>query len=282
MAELGIVGIVLIIVNMLVSYRGLTNHSFLDTYKFEIDRILIYKEYKRLITSGFLHVSWTHLIFNMLSLLAFSGLLEHQIGSIGFVFVYFASLIGGNLLAIVVHRFHGDYSAVGASGAVCGVIFASIALFPDLGIRFFILPFFIPSWLYGIGFVAYSIYGIKSKKDNIGHEAHLGGALIGLLIAILLKPHTLIENYLPILVIAIPTVLFIYLIATRPHLLFIDNSFFKSQKKPIDIDHQYNENKLARQQEIDRILDKISAKGINSLSKKERQKLDDYSKRRRN
>lgn len=282
MAGLGIVGIALIILNIIVSYKGLTNHSFLNDYKFEIDRILIYKEYKRLITSGFLHVSWTHLFFNMLSLLAFSGLLENQLGSVGFILVYLTSLIGGNLLAIVVHRFHGDYSAVGASGAVCGVIFASIALFPDLGIRFFILPFFIPSWLYGIGFVAYSIYGIKSKKDNIGHEAHLGGALIGLLIAILLRPHSLIENYLPILLIAIPTLLFIYLIVTRPHILFIDNTFFKSQQKYVDIDHQYNENKLARQQEIDRLLDKISAKGINSLSKKERQKLDDYAQRRKN
>jgi membrane associated rhomboid family serine protease len=281
MSELGIVGIALIILNSIVSFKGLTDQSFLNAIKFEVDRILIYKEYKRLITSGFLHVSWTHLLFNMLSLLAFSGLLEHQIGSIGFLLVYLASLIGGNLLALAVHRFHGDYSAVGASGAVCGVIFASIALFPDLGIRFFILPFFIPSWLYGIGFVAYSIYGIKSKKDNIGHEAHLGGALIGMLIAILLRPQSLIENYLPILLIAVPTLLFIYLIATRPHLLLIDHSFFKSQQKYVDIDHQYNENKLAKQQEIDRLLDKISAKGINSLSKKERQKLDDYAKRRK-
>ena len=84
MAGLGIVGIALIILNIVVSYKGLTNHSFLNDYKFEIDRILIYKEYKRLITSGFLHVSWTHLFFNMLSLLAFSGLLENQLGSVGF------------------------------------------------------------------------------------------------------------------------------------------------------------------------------------------------------
>lgn len=174
---MGATGLFLIIVNIAFSYKGFSNNTFLDGYKFEVDKILISKEYKRLITSGFLHVSWMHLIFNMLSLYAFSGLLEYHIGELSFLVIYLTSMVGGNLLALFVHRNHGDYSAVGASGAVCGVIFASIALFPGMELGFFGIPISLPSWLYGIIYVAFSIYGIKSSRDNIGHEAHLGGVL---------------------------------------------------------------------------------------------------------
>lgn len=279
MKEIGFVGLILILVTLVVSYKGLKDKLFFENNKFEVDRILIHKEYKRLITSGFLHLSWSHLFFNMFSLFAFSISLESYLGSVYFLIIYFASLIGGNLLALFVHRNHGDYSAVGASGAVCGIIFASIALFPDMGIGFFILPFSIPSWLYGIIYIAYTMYGIKSNKDSIGHEAHLGGALVGMIVAILLQPTALMENYVTILLIALPTSVFILLIIKRPHILLIGSSFSKPPATYFDIDHKYNEEKAIKQKEIDRILDKISSRGINSLTKKEKQQLDAFSKK---
>ncbi len=278
MTDIGIIGLTLIIINIAFSYKGFLDISLFDNYKFEVDRILINNEYKRLVTSGFLHVSWTHLIFNMMSLYAFSGLLESQIGALNFLLIYFASLIGGDLVALIVHKHHGDYSSVGASGAVCGIIFASIALFPGIGIGFFGLPFSIPSWIYGILYIVYSIYGIKSNKDNIGHEAHLGGALIGMLMAIIIQPTSLSENYLPIIAITIPSIAFMYLIVTRPEFLLVDNYFFKTQKPYYDVDHKYNEQKVNKQKELDKILDKISQKGIKSLKEKEKQKLEKYSK----
>jgi hypothetical protein len=223
-------------------------------------------------------VSWSHLIFNMISLYAFAGLLEAQLGGLYFAIIYFASLIGGDLLALLVHKNHGDYSAVGASGAVCGIIFASIALFPGFGIGFFGLPFSIPGWLYGILFVIYSIYGIKSNKSNIGHEAHLGGALIGMLVALIIYPTAVTENYFPVFLILIPTIAFIYLIVTKPQILFIDNLFFKTHRKYYNIDEKYNEQKLNKQKELDRLLDKISKKGMSSLTAKEKQQLEEYSK----
>ena len=232
----------------------------------------------RLVTSGFLHVSWTHLIFNMLSLYFFSGFIEIYLGGIQFLLIYFASLIGGDLLSLFVHKNHGDYSAVGASGAVCGIIFASIALFPGMGVGFFGLPFSIPGWLYGVIYILYSIYGIKSKKDNIGHEAHLGGALIGMVVALIIQPSAVAENYPTILIIAIPTISFIYLIITRPHILLVDNFFFKAHNDDYSIDHKYNAEKNIQQKEIDYILEKISKSGINSLSKKEKEQLEEYSK----
>jgi len=277
MAQSGIAGFILIIVNVAFSYRGLTNESFFESYKFEVDKILIRKDYIRLVTSGFLHVSWTHLIFNMITLYAFSNLLESQLGSGKFLLVYFTSLIGGDLLSLFVHRNHGDYNAVGASGAVSGIIFACIALFPGMGVGFFGLPFSIPSWLYGIVYILFSIYGIKSSKDNIGHDAHLGGALVGMTVALLLEPVAFIDNYLTILIIAVPTIAFIYLIITRPQILLVDNFYFKTHKDHYSVDHKYNEEKVSQQKEIDRILDKISKKGIESLSVKEKETLKQFS-----
>lgn len=277
MTATGIAGLLLIIANIAFSYKGFTNQTFFDGYKFEVDRILINKDYKRLITSGFLHVSWTHLIFNMISLYFFSGMIEDYLGGIKFLIIYFASLFGGDLLSLFVHRNHSDYSAVGASGAVCGVIFAAIALFPGMSIGFFGLPA-IPSWLYGVLYVGFSIYGIKSRKDNIGHEAHLGGALIGMFAALLMQPEALAENYLTILIIVVPTLLFIYLIITRPHVLLVDNFYFKTHNKYYSVDHRYNEERNNKQLEVDKILDKINKKGINSLSKKEKDLLEEYSK----
>lgn len=277
MTNIRTIGLLLILVNFFVSYRGFINSALFDKYKFQVDKILINKDYKRLVTSGFFHVSWPHLIFNMVSLYVFAGLLEAQLGGLYFAIIYFASLIGGDLVALVVHRDHGDYSSVGASGAVCGLIFASIALFPDFGIGFWGLPS-IPGWLYGLLFVAFSIYGIRSNRNNIGHEAHLGGALVGMLVALLMYPSAFLENYLPILAILVPTAVFIYLIITRPQILYVDNFFFKTHRKYYNIDEKYNVEKLSRQKELDRLLDKISKKGMNSLTEKEKRQLEDYSK----
>lgn len=278
MDDIGIVGLAIIVANFIFSYQGFKDFTFLDKYKFEVDKILIEKDYKRLITSGFLHVNWMHLIFNMISLYAFSGLLEFKVGSLFFALIYFVSLIAGNVFALFIHKNHGDYSAVGASGAVSGIIFASIALFPGLGIGFFILPISIPSWLFGILYVGYSIYGIKSQRDNIGHEAHLGGALIGMLVAILLYPNAISENYLPILLVLVPTIIFIYFIVKSPEVLLIDNFFFKRKKKNYSVEHKYNEQKVNKEKELNKILDKINKKGIDSLTKKEKEKLEKFSK----
>jgi membrane associated rhomboid family serine protease len=276
MTETGIIGLVIILINVVVSYKGLNDHVFFDNYKFEVDRILKYKEYRRLITSGFLHVSWMHLIFNMLSLYLFSSFMGN-LGWLSFLVIYFASLIAGDLLALFIHREHGDYSSVGASGAVCGIIFASIALFPDMEILLFgLLP--LPGWAYGLLYVGFSMYAIRSKRDNIGHEAHLGGALIGMIIAVLLEPVAFANNYITILIITVPVIVFIYLIIAKPKALLIDNYYHKTHSTYFDIDDRYNEERVNKQHELDRLLDKIGKTGIDSLSKKERQRLDELSR----
>jgi membrane associated rhomboid family serine protease len=272
------ISLILILVNCFVSWKGFKDHNFYERYEFSIEKVKIYKQYYRLITSGFLHVNWMHLIFNMLALYFFSSSVELYFGPLQFLLVYFSSMIGGDLLSLFIHRFDSGYSSVGASGAVNGIIFASIAVFPGMKMGLFFIPVAIPAWIFGLAYVAYSIYGIRSRRDNVGHESHLAGALIGMLLAVAMFPAALMENYLVIGAIALLCIIFIYIILTRPHVLLINNQFFRSQKKNLSIDQKYNAEKLDRQKEVDRILDKINKRGMRSLTPKEREMLEQYSK----
>ncbi len=250
----------------------------MDQYSFSVDKVLLYKDYKVLLTSGFFHVNWFHLIFNMITLYFFSQGIVNLLGIGSFVLLYLAGLVGGNLLALWMHRNHGDYQAVGASGAVYALIFASIAIMPGMKIGFFFLPFSIPSWIYGLLFLGFSMWAIRSKRDNIGHEAHLGGALVGLMIAVIMVPSSLSENYLPILAVLIPTLAFIFIIVYRPHMMMVESLHFKQTHK-LTIDQKFNLEKKQQQLNIDRILEKIHRRGINSLTREEKRQLEEYSKR---
>ena len=167
---------------VIVSLRGFRDQFFFQKYMFQVGPVLQGREYIRMISSGWLHGSGAHLAFNLIALWSFAGVVE-QIASTGFfLIVYFASLIGGSLTSLYVHRENPYYSAIGASGAVSGVVFASILLYPQGSIYILFLPFPIPTWLFGIIYLLVSMYGMKRQGDNIGHEAHFGGALTGLII----------------------------------------------------------------------------------------------------
>ncbi|WP_428659288.1 rhomboid family intramembrane serine protease [Runella sp.] len=271
------VSLIIILFTGLTSYKGFKDYPFFHKYSFEIERVTVFKEYRRLITSGFLHVDWRHYIFNMYSLYAFTGTVEIIMGSAKFLAIYFASLIGGNLLALYIHRHDSTYVAVGASGAVCGVIFASIGLFPYINITPLFFPFSFPAWIYGIVYVLYCIYGIKSLNDNIGHDAHLAGTLVGLLTTVGLYPSVLQTNYWALGAIALPAIIFIILILKRPDWIYIQGFSF-NVKNYRNIDDRYHDQKYENQKKLDKILDKINSKGIDSLSKKEKEILHNQSR----
>jgi membrane associated rhomboid family serine protease len=270
--------LLLIILTCLTSYRGFTDHRLVDKYSFDVDQVSLRKDYKRLVTSGFFHVNWFHLIFNMLTFYFFSQGVATVLGMFSLLIIYFAGLIGGNLVGLWIHRKHGGYRSIGASGAVYAIIFASVALFPGMKISlFFILS--LPTWIYGLLFLGFTLYGIRSKTDNIGHEAHLGGALVGMLIAIILYPSTIEENYLPILAVLIPALALIYIIMYKPQMLMVDNLHFKKTHPQLTIDQKFNLEKKNQQLTIDRILEKIHQKGIKSLTAEEKKKLEEFSKK---
>lgn len=158
-----------------------------------------------MLTSGFLHADMMHLFFNMLTLWFFAPVVIDSLGNFSFVLVYFGSLIFGSLLTMLFHKNDYSYRAVGASGAVTGVLYSAILLHPDmmLGI-FFVIP--IPAYLFGILYLLYSIYGMKAKNDNIGHTAHFGGAVGGYLITLIKVPSLIVDHSLMTILLAIPII----------------------------------------------------------------------------
>ncbi len=277
MDNFGILEIIIIIANVTVSWQAFNNPVAFHNATFEVGRVLRNKEYYRLLSSGFVHVSWPHLFFNMLSLYFFAGDIEGYLGPLRFMLIYLGSLLGGNLFSLFIHRHNPFYRAVGASGAVSGVIFAAIALFPGMKLGFLFVPIPFPAWMFGLGFVLYSIYGIRTQRDNIGHEAHLGGGVIGLLIALAIKPEMFLINTLPVLLVLIPTLIFMIIIIYKPDIIMVEKKFYQYYEPPKQTkDEAYLDRKEAMNKEVNRILEKISEKGEESLTEEERETLENY------
>ncbi|WP_313579337.1 rhomboid family intramembrane serine protease [Chishuiella sp.] len=229
MGDISLITIVIIALNVIISWKGFNDYSFFDKYKFQIGSIVHNKEYYRILSSGFLHVDVTHLIFNMLTLYFFANpviaffaspqgflfgdfsQIKMNIGYGMFLLTYLLAIIGGNLLSLLIHKKDNWYSAVGASGGVTGILFAAIAAFPqqEIGLYFIID---IPAWIFGILYLGYSVYGMKTNLGNIGHSAHIGGAIVGLLSAILFYPAILQINTYYILGMMIPLIILLFII----------------------------------------------------------------------
>jgi membrane associated rhomboid family serine protease len=283
MQETSIVGIAIFAVVFLASYTGFKDRLFFEKYLFQVDAILIAKQYYRLLSSGFLHKSWSHLIFNMITLLSFSEAVELVFGYQNFLIIYFASLIGGGLFALFIHRNHGDYSSVGASGAISGVIFSFIVVFPDSDLSMIFIPITFKAWVFGLIYIIISILGTKNQKGDIGHEAHLGGAVIGVLLTMALKPEIIVPNAWIIAAVLIPFILFLIIIIKYPIFMLapdywgtpaqqtkVNKTIIQKRKQ---LQQSYN-----REEDMNALLDKIQEKGIGSLTQKERQRLDELTK----
>ena len=193
--------IAIIAVTSIVSYMGLNDMRMFEKYKFNVAAINNKKEYFRLISSAFLHADFMHLFFNMLSLFFFQGAVTAFFGNIGFLIIYFGSLILGNLFSLMIYKNQPWYSAIGASGAVSGIIFASIAMAPnEISVNF------LPGWLFGTLYFGYSVYMMLNPKqwDNLGHSAHLGGAFFGLIYSIVMHPQLALSNILFLGIMSLP------------------------------------------------------------------------------
>ena len=206
MNDLHIATIAVIVANVLVSLKGFNDSYFFDRYKFGIGAIKAGQK-ERMVTSGFLHVDIAHLFFNMFTLYFFADVVISWFGPAKFIILYFISLLAGSLLALFFHKDEPYYSAVGASGAVTGILYAAILLQPNdsLGIMFIPIP--IPAYVLGIGYLLYSIYVMKSRLGNIGHTAHFGGAIGGYATTLLFMPSLLQTDTLMVILLALPIVL---------------------------------------------------------------------------
>lgn len=197
---------VILAANIIFSMRGFKDALFFYKYKFNIGQIRA-GENIRYLSSGFLHVDVSHLIFNMITFYFFAPVVVGGLGDIKMLVIYFASLLLGNIFAFFYHKNQIEYSAVGASGAVMGILYSAILLYPEMSLYMFFIPIPIPAWLFGIAYLGYSIYGMKNARDNIGHEAHIGGAVAGYAITLAFVPSLFQTSLWIILLLAIPIVL---------------------------------------------------------------------------
>lgn len=198
--------LIIILSNLLVSLRGFKDDSFFNALKFNIATIQG-GDYKRLLSSSFLHVDWKHFGFNMFTLYVFADIILFQLGTINFYLIYIISLIAGNLLSYVIHKKEPYYSAVGASGAVTGIVYAAILLFPEMALYLFFVPIPIPAYFVGVAYMLFSLYGMKKRLGNIGHDAHFGGAIGGSVMTLIIAPWILNQHLWVVLLLAIPIAL---------------------------------------------------------------------------
>ena len=180
----------LIAANIAASLVGFRWSDFYEHNLFQVDAVRRKGGWHRVITSAFLHVNPTHLLVNMYVLAMFGSVLEGLLGGRAYLFVYVAALIGAGLWMLVEKRDTPAYSAVGASGAVSGIVlgFCVFAPFAMLYL-FFVIP--MPAFVFGVGYIALSAWLSQRENTIVAHGAHLGGALSGLAATILVRPDVL-------------------------------------------------------------------------------------------
>jgi membrane associated rhomboid family serine protease len=146
--------------------------------------------YAGLVTSGFVHANVGHLVFNLITFWSFGFGLERAIGSVRFVALYFSALLISGLGTVYKHRDDPQYASLGASGAILGVLFASIVYFPRQKLLILPLPIPIPAPLFAVGYLAFSWYSSRSNRGQVNHDAHIFGALTGLAFVLVTDPTT--------------------------------------------------------------------------------------------
>ncbi len=145
----------------------------------------------QLITSGFLHADFLHLFFNMFTFYIFGPLIERILGTPVFTGMYFTALVISSLPSLFKHKDDPSYASLGASGAVEAVIFSFILFYPWQPLYIFFIPIGIPAIIFGLLFLGYSIYESRRNRGIINHEAHIAGAVAGVIFTIIFYPGSL-------------------------------------------------------------------------------------------
>lgn len=185
------VSFILIGITALLSFGAFSSPQAFRTFSLAPYHVARGGKWFQLVSSGLLHADLGHLLFNMITLFFFGPYLEARLGAVDFLVVYFGSMVAGSLVTVIRHYREPNYRAIGASGAVSGVIFGFILFEPLAKIRFFFIPIGIPAFLFAIGYVAVSVFGMRTRMGRIGHDAHLGGAIAGIVLTMILSPGAL-------------------------------------------------------------------------------------------
>ncbi len=184
-----------IALTMVFSIVAFSNPDLFNRFKFNAYLIVRNREWYRFLSYGLVHADWGHLLINMWVLYSFGRIVEsfyelyHGIyGRLFFIALYFVALAVSSIYDFIKQKENPYYNAIGASGAVSAVVFASIIFYPAGKIYLFFIPIGIPAPVFGVLYLVYSAYMAKNAKDNIGHSAHFYGAVFGLLYVIITVP----------------------------------------------------------------------------------------------
>lgn len=181
---------------VLLSLLGLyANAGIIDRCLFRPYWFLRSKQYDTIVSSGFVHADMSHLIFNMITFWFFAFPLERFIGTQNFIVLYAAGLLLSHVCTYRKHRRNPEYASLGASGAISAVLFAYIVYFPTTSLIIFPFPFPVPAALFAVGYVAYSYWASEQQRGRINHDAHLCGAISGLLFVGVTDPNAFSELF---------------------------------------------------------------------------------------
>ncbi len=187
--------VVIVVVTSIVSWLAFNNRALLERLILWPPAVDRHKQYDRLITHGFIHADFGHLLFNMITLFFFGRAVEQvfvaRIGAIGFVLFYLSAIVVAILPTYLRHRHDPEYRSLGASGAVSAALFAFILMAPWSGIYLFLIPIPIPAIVFAVLYIGYSIWMDRRGGDNINHSAHLWGAAYGVIFALVIEPRLL-------------------------------------------------------------------------------------------
>lgn len=188
--------IIIIIVTALVSLLCFYGRLDYEALKFNAYDVWHRRQWHRMLSYGLVHAGWGHLFFNMLTLFFFGDVVERYFGAafgqpegtILYIVLYVSALAVSTAGDLIKYKDNPVYSAVGASGAVSAVLFASILFEPKMGIYIYLIPIPVPGYIFAPLYLLYCWYMAKRNMDNIGHTAHFWGAVYGFVFPLLLRP----------------------------------------------------------------------------------------------
>lgn len=193
---------IIIAITVFVSISAFNNREWMGKMQFNAYLINHRKEWHRFLSYGLVHADFVHLFINMFVFYSFGSVViqyfQQLFGMQGWLFfmlLYVGGLAFSTLFDFGRHKENFHYNAVGASGAVAAVVFASILLQPMGKIYLFLIPIGIPAFIFGILYLVFSAYMARRSQDNIGHDAHFWGAIFGFVFTILLKPELFLRFF---------------------------------------------------------------------------------------
>lgn len=211
LSSLGAKGtLVTILVILAITLWAWYDEEFQNDLIFDIGAIRQKFQYYRLLSSGFIHADFFHLLFNLISFHSFAQYIERGFGLKALLIIFLGGIIVGDLVSLAWNFRNQSYRALGASGGVTAIVFANILLDPgESYIYMFMLPMPIPSSAYAVIYVLVSYYALKRNMGNVGHDAHLGGALAGIIAAVAIDVKTVKNHPYTLLLLAAPLVLIV-------------------------------------------------------------------------